>query len=69
MDFRELCCWLFSEDYKDRITIFDTVKTTEPGHCAAFGLDRKFVTGLYFAVCTFEVLPFKVIGCRDNASV
>ena len=69
MDFGELCGRFFCKDYKYRITVFNSVKTTEPGYSTASWLYGIFIAGFYFAISTFEMFPLKVIGSRDDASL
>lgn len=59
---------LLGEDHKDRIAVFDAIQSTEPGHGAACWLDGELVPGLYFSVGASQVLPFKVVGSRYDAS-
>ena len=58
---------LFGEDHKDRIAVFDAVQSAELGHGAACRLDGELVPGLYFSVGASQVLPFEVVGSRDDA--
>ena len=69
MDLRYLCCWLFGENYKYWIAVFNAVKTAEPGNNAASGLNGIFITGFGLTVCAFEMFPLKVIRSRYDASV
>ncbi len=69
MNTAKLGGWLSGEDHKDRIAVFDAVETAKPGDGTAGRLDQVLISLLFSAVGSFEVLPFIVTGCGDDASV
>ena len=73
MDETDALTGITSEDGENRVRkaqiVLDAVQAGQPADFGAGGLDHEFITGLDLAVRRNEVLPFKIVGSRDDAAM